>query len=990
VAERPASYADFPPHLLSWFKFSMPSQPAESGISCHICNQQCKNIRGLAIHQSTNSRCKDLALNSSINPVLPANSQSIPPISPAFDSPEDFSTILCKNRECSFIMDRIPRGSRKLLANKLASIIDRIASSNSLNAWIQLLSFALLTLILPISKASRSESLSSIISKNLSNFDSGLPNDPTPKPAPKLKNHNVDDALCNAALRKFNKGNLKATCRILLNEDSVADPNDASYLRLLDKHPQYLDHDLTGLSDPPACDNFQPIKVSEVQQAIRSFPADSAGGLDGLKATHLLDLTINSDEPAAKGLLESICKLCNLMLQGRVPTEICPILYGGKLISIKKKCGGIRPIAMGNIFRRIVAKIICKRISGEAGNILRPHQLGCATKAGGEAIIHAIRSEINFHAENSSDQILLKIDCINAFNLIKRSEFIKAFSSKFPSYYNFIWQCYKDDSILQYGHSYQISSRNGVQQGDPLGPLLFSLLTIPICDQLSSSCKSFYLDDGVLCGSLENILSDIEMIKSIGHSLGMSLNPEKCEAYIINPSSNSDIMSALSSSLPGIQFTSASNLCLLGAPLLDDGICPCLDSKLQLISKLTDRLSILPAHVAFYILQHCFGIPRLTYLLRSCPTWKFLDKLQEIDLLLRLSLSKICNVQINDQQFLQASLPVRFGGLGIRSAKALALPAYLASMQACSTLSYNITGRQNQDQLEILITAWESNSSTTRPDISQQYKQSNWDIPLVTNAYNYLLDLVKNDEISSARILSCSSKSASAWLCAYPNSIIGNLLDNNTFRISIAIRLGCAIFEPHNCYNCGQQVDKLGLHGLACKSSAGRFYRHNSGNDVFNRALNSAGIPSRKEPLHLLRDDGKRPDGTTMIPLDHGKCTAWDITYRDTFAKSYIKSTCKIAGAAASLAEAKKISKYSNILATHSFIPIAIETGGAIGKEGLCFINRIGKLLIQQTGDTRASGFFKQRISLVTQRGNAICIMGTCYSNDSFDELFLL
>jgi len=39
----------------------------------------------------------------------------------------------------------------------------------------------------------------------------------------------------------------------------------------------------------------------------------------------------------------------------------------------------------------------------------------------------------------------------------------------------------------------------------------------------------------------------------------------------------------------------------------------------------------------------------------------------------------------SDSQWLQASLPVRYGGLGVRRVSSLALPAYLAS--AASTLS---------------------------------------------------------------------------------------------------------------------------------------------------------------------------------------------------------------------------------------------------------------------------------------------------------------
>jgi len=37
-----------------------------------------------------------------------------------------------------------------------------------------------------------------------------------------------------------------------------------------------------------------------------------------------------------------------------------------------------------------------------------------------------------------------------------------------------------------------------------------------------------------------------------------------------------------------------------------------------------------------------------------------------------------------------------------------------------------------------------------------------------------------------------------------------------------------------------------------------------------------------KEPAGLSRDDGKRPDGVTLLPWAKGKPLAWDVTVPDT------------------------------------------------------------------------------------------------------------
>ena len=49
----------------------------------------------------------------------------------------------------------------------------------------------------------------------------------------------------------------------------------------------------------------------------------------------------------------------------------------------------------------------------------------------------------------------------------------------------------------------------------------------------------------------------------------------------------------------------------------------------------------------------------------------------------------------------------------------------------------------------------------------------------------------------------------------------------------------------------------------------------------------------------IILQDGKRPDGTTLIPWARGKSMAWDVTVPDTYAESHIDQTAREAGSAA-------------------------------------------------------------------------------------------
>src|SRR6218665_3706651 len=70
----------------------------------------------------------------------------------------------------------------------------------------------------------------------------------------------------------------------------------------------------------------------------------------------------------------------------------------------------------------------------------------------------------------------------------------------------------------------------------------------------------------------------------------------------------------------------------------------------------------------------------------------------------------------------------------------------------------------------------------------------------------------------------------------------------------------------------GERVNARGLHGLVCRKRAGRQQRHNMINEIVWRALGRASIPSKKEPLGLTMEDGKRPDGVTLFPWSCGRC----------------------------------------------------------------------------------------------------------------------
>lgn len=98
-------------------------------------------------------------------------------------------------------------------------------------------------------------------------------------------------------------------------------------------------------------------------------------------------------------LLRALSLVINLILEGKVPHQIFPVLFGANLFPLTKKDGGVRPIAVGCTLHRIASKIVSRR-SALLSNYLRPVQLSYARINGCEAAVQAARYFIEQRLES--------------------------------------------------------------------------------------------------------------------------------------------------------------------------------------------------------------------------------------------------------------------------------------------------------------------------------------------------------------------------------------------------------------------------------------------------------------------------------------------------------------------------------------------------------------------------------------------------------------
>ena len=283
------------------------------------------------------------------------------------------------------------------------------------------------------------------------------------------------------------------------------------------------------------------------------------------------------------------------------------------------------------------------------------------------------------------------------------------------------------------------------------------------------------------------------------------------------------------------------------------------------------------------------------------------------------------------------------------------------------------------------LSAWKIDLPVEISPPEASNRQKAWDEPKVAHLLDTLLAQC-NDQVSRACLLAAGCSESGTWLNAPPVSSLGLRMSNDTVRIAIGLRVGASLCLAHECCSCGTPVDEFGRHGLSCRSSQGRSFRHQSLNNVIHHSLASANVPSRLEPSGLHMSDGKRPDGVSMVPWSSGRFLVWDATCMDTFCESHREESSLEAGGAAAHAERAKARKYAHLDHAYRFQPVAFETCGTIGPESLPFLRELGRRLRSATGEPNSYIYLIQRLSVAIQVGNSISVLGTLPNISNYFE----
>ena len=172
---------------------------------------------------------------------------------------------------------------------------------------------------------------------------------------------------------------------------------------------------------------------------------------------------------------ESITNTFVAVATRRPPRNQCST--EGRLVALSKPNGRVRGFVVGDLLRRVVARTLAQQHALTFQQACSPHQYALSTRAGSEAVVHAITSLTELDPTNT----ILSIDGVGAYDTIARSSMLQALAEVegTNTCLAFVRQFYATTSTYIWhdhnGQPHEVSQAEGGEQGDPLMPALFSL-----------------------------------------------------------------------------------------------------------------------------------------------------------------------------------------------------------------------------------------------------------------------------------------------------------------------------------------------------------------------------------------------------------------------------------------------------------------------------------------------------------------------------------
>ncbi|CAK0834577.1 unnamed protein product, partial [Prorocentrum cordatum] len=659
-----------------------------------------------------------------------------------------------------------------------------------------------------------------------------------------------------------------------------------------------------------------------------------------LRAQHLLDAMTPATRATVTELLAAACKM---RANGEAPRELAPHLAGAKLVALEEDDGGLRPIAVGEVLRRLTSKVLCDHVKGRARQVLWPLQTSCCSPLGAEATVHAVR-QLRERNADEDDKVPLKLDFANSFHSLHRDPSLRVVHARFPELGR------RSEQALQ-----------------------------------TWTYAPSYLGDGFLVGSNEAVARALATLQRRCPDLGLLLHLEKRELVVTcgrRPGGLADLSPA---PLLADAETGADRVVLrcgsklLGAPIGANDYCEALAQRRADKTKpALEVLANLRPQVGLALLCYCASCAKLVYIARAAPSALLSEALRCFDDGQRRALPDLLAADQTGAQWDQAA--------------SHAPGAYLASLAAtrhpCCDLDPAYT-RAPRSAVALEGQALLAHNALLAPadglDPAALDRATQKQLSAAVDGRGHQTFLAGSGAADRADIVSKMLPGAPHFLEAQPSEQLGLLFEPEEIVCEVKRRPLMPACETEHFCHCREDVcDRRSRHAGLC---ADRVHRHNGARNVVGTFATSAGVnPTLEQPgllpprPHDVQVNGHRPADVYVPSWFQGASAAFD------FAVSSLdkQAACVLAfhevGRPAQEYELVKRSLDTERQCQQQgigFIPLVAEPSGEWGPTGADTLRRLARASDWRRGERLGAGAARlfQRLSVAIRRATARAVL---------------
>lgn len=768
---------------------------------------------------------------------------------------------------------------------------------------------------------------------------------------------------------------------------------DAAALPLLrDKFPAPTRPPLIPSTvDPQEHAAFWNRVADRVRKVVKKLPKKSGPALGGSRFEHW---QFDGAAAASSDFVDALARVATRFAQGMAPSFVYDVAKTGRLLALAKSDGGVRPLTITTVLRRIAFKALVAELTEKAKGALGDEQYAIGRSGAVDLLTHTLQAD----ACRGDGQAVAAVDLSNAFGAMDRKLMVEELLRDFPALATITGILYGQASPLLWEDAdhvlHDLTSSTGIDQGCPLSLLAFCFGMRSVVRRTRQFLQSsgpdgvelartlrirMYVDDLYLVCDPEKLPLALTAFAQAASEHGLEVNEKKLQFW----------------GLPADRFPEQLRANVTATMLVLGNLVERTDGHTRTLTlgdvrgsfafvynavraKL-ERLWVLHAEggLSLQITQALGRVIAQTapqHILRGSRLDA--DQKQEFDGMLALFWARLVGETdglglLGDSEVGQILLPQRLGGMsaggvavradaaflsGALEAKAAVadavgaittedlwrrFPAYVDSLNAAVT---NLEHLGVEEDLRL----WEAD----QPQVGKG-RQRVWTRAVADRQRDHLLATATPRRAATLRSAATSEGSRFLGMPTEPQQHMSDA----AFRCAARRRLGlpplaATIPAATTCQNvradgskCGHVLDAQGHHASTCEAGGALLRRHNAARDCIAKrvAQDLAAVTATEQHIPELdrpsSDGNISPARLDVVVTLHGARWLLDVAIVSALSadSSLEAASAGRDGHAAMRAEDRKRRRYPH----PQLVPLILEAHGRFGDAGLAWLRRV-------------------------------------------------